>query len=152
GNGTPTLTNTVSGAAHALITAGPRDPNTADLEHPDAAHLPALAFYIDVTNGTVHVDRQTPTSKRALASGGGHGSTTSSLTFTVPFSSDVHIFAGRSPLLIIDSCGTGCATIATAVNVSVWDGAGPTGNPAQTSGTISLSTIYVNDIAENNPG
>ncbi|MEY2518223.1 MAG: large repetitive protein, partial [bacterium] len=144
------LTSTFTSAAGATITAGPRDPDDPVLKHPDSTDLDRLAFFVDNANGPLSAQRDGHVSKRSLASGGGHeGGHGIKTTPSIDFDSNVVILSGRSPLLIVNSCGSGCATIATAINVTVWDGAG---SPAKTTGVISSSTIYVNDIVNRTPG
>ena len=144
------LESTFDSAAGATITAGPRDPGDAVLGHPDSTDLDRLAFFVDNANGLLNDQRDGHDSKRSLASGSGsengYGIKTNA---EIDFDSNVVILSGRSPLLIVNSCGAGCATIATAINVSVWDGSG---SPAKTTGVISSPTIYVNDIVNRTPG
>src|SRR5262249_6589790 len=61
------LTSSVVGAAHALVTAGPRDPSDPDLAH--VSGFDQLTLYIDTKNGVVNTHTHAHASKRSLATG-----------------------------------------------------------------------------------
>jgi hypothetical protein len=111
---TTTLTSTLLGELHSTVTAGPRDPSDPLLQ--DVAGYNHLALYADTTNGKISFDAHGDVSRRSLAVGGSSESP-EILTVTpkIDFSSDVVIFSGRSPELVIDSSGH----IAKAVNIGV---------------------------------
>ena len=134
------LNTTVTGAADALVVAGPRINTDTPLK--TDAQSSHLAFLVSTDNGSsISAMRDASTSKRSLASGGSHGSVTFTDDQTIDFSSDVRILSGRSPVLVINSSGV----ITTAVNTSVNDG-----GTTKTSGQISAAEIFVDDIS--NPG
>ncbi|MGB7963803.1 MAG: hypothetical protein WCF12_12730, partial [Propionicimonas sp.] len=136
----------------ASVTAGPRAANDPYLENPDdatlltaspSATLDHLALFVDVTNSGIVIDRSASHTKRALAGGGDHGSLNNNQTRTINWNADVHGFSGQSPELEIRADGR----IDKAVNVSVRTAT----DPAQTSGTITDPSIFVNDIRNDDP-
>ncbi|MDT5284327.1 MAG: large repetitive protein, partial [Mycobacterium sp.] len=142
------LHTTVEGDATALITAGPRDPN-GDLAHPG---MTRLAFYVSTDNGTLSVGENGHTSKRSLASGGGHdnGDAQSDAQEhkSILFSSDVTILSGRDPLgpqVLIDANGK----VVTSLQATIYDSLGHVIAPGI---AVPSPTIVVGDISNPGPG
>ena len=112
------LDSSITTASTSLITAGPRDPDNADLAHPGMSRL---ALYISTALGTdVRGRTVAEVSRRALAAGGadetpGPDSETIASTQGVGLSGDVRILSGRSPRLVVDAAGN--VTVAIEVTV-----------------------------------
>ena len=134
-NNTTNESTMVSGAPHALITAGARDPANTFLAQPSG--FDNLTLFVDTTLGATHVVNSSgDSSKRSLAAGGDNGGDGrhENIQQTIPFSSDVNVL-GPTLRLFVDGGGN----ITQAVGITV--GAGH-----QTSGHVAGSVIVVNDI------
>ena len=105
-----------------------------------------LALYSDTRNGKISFDAHGHVSRRSLAAGGS-SENPESLTATpkIDFSSDVVIFSGRSPELIVDANGN----IAKAVNIGVNGVFEPLfGASAVAGGVISVDNVINDDPGE----
>ncbi len=153
GNNSTTLVGTVNGSTsttnHALVTAGPRDPdvNLTDLAHPGTTRL---ALFVDTSNSTVRVHRDADVSRRALAAGDSHtGGSGQTETQTIPWgTTDVTILSGRSPVLVIEDGGL----ISKAVEVTVHDTVTNTDKGQGDTISAGVAAIVVNDISNPGPG
>jgi Ca2+-binding RTX toxin-like protein len=147
GRNTTNLDSTVTGAAGALVTAGPGPRAASGTNLRTSAQSNHLAFYVDTQNGALFAGSDGHVSRRSLAAGSGdeHGSNLD-VAIRIPFSSDVLILSGRTPVLVVDASGT----ITTAVEVTVNDGPGRT--QIGEGQTIQSAVIVVNDISNAGPG
>ena len=137
----------VSGAAGALITAGPGPRAASGTNLRTSAQSSHLAFYVDTQNGSLSVKSDGHVTKKSLAAGSGDEfGHDLDVAILVPFSSNVLILSGRTPVLEID----GDAKITKAVEVTVNDGSERT--QIGEGETVQSTTIVVNDIANAGPG
>jgi len=158
---TANLTANVTGAADALVTAGPRDPADAALsqfdyqDHPVdlAPALQRLAFFVQASNIGTAQNVNGSVSRRSLAGGGSDEGRPGALVDEIAFSSDVLILSGRSPELVVKKLVVNpLAQIEEAVNVTVDDTAAGGGADEGTGATIESAKIIVNDIKNPGPG
>lgn len=152
-----TLNSSVTGAAGALVTAGPRDNGDPDLAQPDYPQEPAsdpqrLAFFVSTNSPAASIKQDASVSRRSLATGGSsEDNTPVSFVETLPFSSDVLILSGRSPELVVKEITISpTAEIEKAVEVTIDDGA--FGTKSGVGDDILSAEIVVNNIRNPGPG